>query len=266
MKITIKDFFAGMDDGYNTGIPSEERIKVLTMEKIKKSNKTKRSLSRIAGIAAVIAVICAISVAAYATITCYGYMNTEKMSQEELLEIMEVMERSGCYEVTDNKGNTHYYDSYGNEIMVLSPYEAKQYELEKMKAQADRCQAEAGDILDVDTLELMPQSITSVGTKDDGTIEDFLLTNGSMVLLHPNGAKGYKLNKGDVITLTVNATDACWLRFGVILEEECIEESAEKNQLHKFEYTVPKDGLYNFTLMYTSSDADNFTNCSITVQ
>lgn len=266
MKMTMKYFFDGSKEELRTDIPSTERIKALTMEKINQSVKPKRSVSRIVGIAAAIAIILTVSVAVYAARDWTGFMQTEKLSEQELSNIMEMIAHSGCAESTDSDGNTHYFDSYGNEIMVLSPSEVKQFEQAKERARADRCQAGAGEMLNVDTLDLMPVSITPVETDQRGRFADFLLANGNMALLHPKSDAGYQLKKGDTVTISLNATEACIVLFGVVFNGEMVEETAMKSQSHEFEYTVPEDGRYNFTLMYTSVDADNFTDCTINIE
>lgn len=265
MEITMKDFFDDSRESLNTNTSSAERITVLTMEKINQANKPKRSISRIVGIAAVIAIILTVSLGVYADRIWSGFMNTKGMSEQEILEIIRTIERSGCFESTDSNGNTHYYDSYGNEIMVLSPSEVKQFEQLKEKERVEQCQAGAGDMLDVGTLELLPFSITPVATNKNGEFEDFLLSVGNMVLLHPKGDDGYQLKKGDTVIISLDASNACWLSFGVVRDGKMVDKSATKTQFHEFEYTIIEDGQYNFTLMYTSSDADNFINCSITI-
>ena len=265
MKITMKDFFDDSKDGLNTDILAAERITVLTMEKINHARRSKRNISRIVAIAAAIAIICSVSVAAYAAKNWSGFMKTQEMSQQEIQEIIQTIERSGCAESTDAEGNTHYYDSYGNEIMVLTPFEVKQLEQRKEKEKLEQCQAAAGDLLDVKTLELMPFSITPVATNEDGAFEDFLLSVGNMVLLTPADGHGYPLKAGDTVTVSMDASDACWVQFGIVYDGKMVEEFSTKQQFHEFKYTITEDGKYAFTLMYTSSDADNFTNCRLTI-
>ena len=74
------------------------------------------------------------------------------------------------------------------------------------------------------------------------------------------------LEKGDVVKVSMKATDNCIVEFGAIQNGKMVKTNSMKNQTHSFIYTISEDGEYNFSLMYYSSDADNFTNCSIEIQ
>ena len=266
MKMNIKDFFIDSETNLCKDSSPAERIARMTMKKINAETTGRKYTPRFFAIAAVIAIVLAMSIAVYAAWNWTGFMNTQNMSDQQIQEIMQTIEHSCSYETTDKEGNTHYYNSDGKEIMVLTPTEVKQLELAKEKERIERCKAGAGDMLDVASLELMPINITPVGVNEDGTFEDFLLGCGNMILLHPTGEKSYLLEKGDVVKVSMDATDNCIVEFGAIQNGKMVETDSIKNQNHTFVYTISEDGEYNFSLMYYSSDADNFTNCSIEFQ
>lgn len=266
MKITMKDFFDSSKESRDTDMPSIERVKALTMDKINCSAKPIKRIPRVASMAAILAVILAVSVTAYAVNNWNGFMNTGNLSRQEIREIMDMIENSGCSESTAEDGSVHYFDSQGNEMMVLSQKEARQIERERQENKITHNQETAGHLLDIDTLEVMPHSITPITSDKAGNIEDFLMGNGSMVILHPKGENGYWLNKGETVTITLEATGDCVVEFGVVRNGKMRETSSTKTKLHEFSYIAIKDGLYCFTAMYYSASADNFSNCSITIK
>lgn len=266
MKLTIYDFFDTFreeaSDQSAAQEPSAERIKVLTMAKIDNTKKIHRPMRAITRIAAVIAAVLMLSAGAYAARNWTGFASTGTMRQEEIQQMMDQIETSGCSEKIDADGTVHYYDGNGTEFMVLSPEEAVRFEKARREKQN---QDAAQDLLDLRTLTVTPRAVTAVPTGEDATFGDFLLGNGSLVILHEEGETGYDLHAGDVVTITMDASDACIVEFGMALDGTLLEAETIKEQNFEKRFTIPEDGVYCFTLMYYSADCDNFTNGQIQI-
>lgn len=264
MRIMIKDFFRAYYAEPFSEMPSVERVKVLTMKKIQNTAETKKRMPRIVSIAAILAVVLATAAVGLAVSWHFGFISTAGMSEQQINALLERAEL-GAYEVTDEAGYIHFFDSDGKEVMVLSSEEFQRYEQAKEESNRRQIQDAAGHLVNADSISLMPRSITPIATDASGAFGDFLLANGDMVILHGEGEDGYVLKKGDTVTVSVEATGPCYVSFGVVLEKEMLNETTTKAQNHQFVYTAEKDGLYCFTLRYYSSDADNFTNGSIQI-
>lgn len=264
MNIPIKTFFDAYYADAHADMPPEERVKVLTMKKINSEEKKVRKMPKFAAVAAVLAVIILLSAVTYAAGYRTGLLRTEGLSLKEIETLItEHSIADGSHEFVDENGNTHVIDADGNEVMVLSPAEYFLYERSLMEEQRKKNREDAEDLLDldsVDAISVMPNSITPLPLDDSGNFGDFLLTNGDMVILHKEGAKGYQLKAGDTVSITVDASRECYVTFGIVRDGLMKEKSSMKDQSFCFEYTIPADGLYCFTLMYFSSDADNFTD------
>lgn len=87
-----------------------------------------------------------------------------------------------------------------------------------------------------------------------------------MVLLSPEDAKSYLLEKDNIVTISLNANDECILECGMIKEGKVIEEKTEKEQNHEYSFEITKDGDYNFYVMYYSSDKSIFTECTLDIK
>ena len=135
-----------------------------------------------------------------------------------------------------------------------------------MQAAHDRAVIESTSLIDVATMELIPNSITELGTDSEGNFPDFLLSNGHMALLHPEEGDFYDLKKGDVVELSVDSQEECYLVFSIFLDGKFIQEQNLWDQNHKFTYEAKEDGRYNFSIIYGSAAADSFTNGHMSIQ
>ena len=264
MKLSIYDFFEGFED--TTREPSAERIRELTMKKIESPEKIRKPARKISLAAAVIAAVLLLSVGVYAAWGWTGYLSTGDMSEWEIRELMEKVQYSGKSVSEDADGNVHYFDSEGREYMVLTREEARQFERAMEEAREKENQENAGDLIDTSKLVQQPRSITRMQTDEKGDFEDFLLGNGSMVILHDESANGYELSAGDMVTICVDASAACIVEFGMFRDGEMIESETVKMQDFEQTFAVPEDGTYCFTLMYYSADCDHFTECNLNIQ
>lgn len=267
MNIPIKDFFEAYHGDAHADMPPEERVKVLTMKKIKSEEKKVRQMPRFAAVAATLAVVILLSAVTYAAGYRSGLIRTDGLSLMEIEAlIVEHSIADGSHEFVDENGNTHVVDASGNEVMVLTPAEYRLYEWSRMEQLRKRNREDAKDLLDldsVDAISVMPNLITPNPVDEFGVFGDFLLTNGDMVILHKEGEKGYQLKAGEVVSIKVNTSRECYVTFGVVRDGRMTEKNSMRSQSFCFEYTVPADGLYCFTMMYFSSDAMNFTDGSI---
>lgn len=267
MKLTVHDFFDALDQEMSdlAHEPSVERIKVLTMKKIEETATVHRPMRRISRLCAAVITIIALSVAVYAAHNWNGFALTGTMSQDEIQTLMEQIEESGCEKRTDTDGTVHYFDSNGTEFMVLSAAESAQFEKAREKEQENQNQAAVQDVLDLESMTVMPRTVAPVAASPDGSVEDFLLGNGSLVILGESGNTGYDLRAGDAVTISATATDKCIVEFGIVEDRILIESDTIRSRQFKKTFIIPEDGVYFFTLMYFSSDSDNFTNCTIQI-
>ena len=247
---------------------SADRIKRETLEKIHSNAPTARFTGKIpkTGIAVALLALCISTTAAAGVVMRWtGFAYTEDLSTAEKETLMEDASTGYAGEmVNELDGSVHYLDENGNEILILSAEEAADYELAKRKADQQAVQ-ESTSLVDVTTLPLFPNGLTEVETGSDGQFADFMLGNGYMILLHPDGADGYRLNAGDVVTIQLEANDECGLGFDVFQEGSFLSEEVFLAAQHSYTFTAPDDGLYNFSVMYYSVAASIFTNCRIII-
>lgn len=278
MKIRISDMMDQMEctivelreqNGF-----SSQRIREKTLQKIHKNPTAFYFMGKLSkvgkiprvGIAIVALVFCfSITAAAGIIIKWNGFAYMDGLSRREKEAL--VKEAGAAYAgvmVDECDGSVHYLDKNGNEIMVLSAVEAAEYET-ALKEAAEQAVIESTSLIDVSALSLIPFSITEMETAEDGQLADFMLGNGHMVLLHPVGENGYRLVKGDTVTITLDMDNECYLEFGVYLNGNPVGEELCRTQRHCFHFTAAEDGLYNFSIAYGSIGAGMFTNCNITV-
>ena len=269
MKLTVYDFFDAFDEGNRGGMaqePSPERIRELTMKKIENAKKKNRPVRKTAVMAAALAAVCLLSATAYAAWSWNGFLSTDGMSQREIEEMMEKVQYSGGSVSVDSDGTVHYFDSEGKEVMVLMDAQAQQFE-QAMQEEREKWNREAAEnLIDLSTLPMEPRSITPVTTDESGSFEDFLLGNGSMVILYEADTNGYELHAGDVVTVRAEASDVCIVEFSMFQDGGLIEAETVKSQRFEQTFTVPEDGIYCFSLKYCSADCDQFTNCSLEIR
>ena len=269
MKIRISDMMDQVDGDLLGTEPIEtaslERIKEKTMMKIHKKEARHgwRGLTRKGMVAAGIAAALCISAGAYAVLNWDGFARTDDLTEQEIVQLLEKAEL-GQLEVEEADGTVHYLDQDGNEVMVLTAAEAAAYEKERLEA---REQAVIGStqLVDVSGMEFIPNSITEVDVDANGAFPDFALGNGHAILLYPEGEQGWQLSAGDVVTLNLNTDEACYLtvgqfRDGTLLEEHTVNGAAIRDSI-----TIGEDGVYAFSLIYASASANNFTDCSLTI-
>ena len=261
MKLTIYDFFEAYGEDALSQ-PSPERIRELTMKKIENAER-KQSRKPLLRVAAVLAAALLLSVGAYAAVEWHGFASTEGLSQREIDSLMESAQSVSSYSV-DAEGNVYYTAADGREIM-LTAEEAAELEQQRQQQKTLRLQSAAGELLDISTLPLEPTNITAISTKEGGGFEDFMLGNGSMVILHPAEEKGYALHAGDTVTITLDSNDKCRLEFSLIKDGAYVSSELVTSQHFEQSFVIEEDGLYCFTAEYYSAAASNFTGGSITI-
>ena len=110
------------------------------------------------------------------------------------------------------------------------------------------------------TLEARELAACLRAALDAGTFEDFLLGNGHMVLLHPAGADGYALQAGDIVTLSLEADEPCYLSFGLFRDGRFVQAETVRAAEHRHTFEISEDGIYCFTIEYLSVGVDELTH------
>ena len=245
-------------------IASCENINEATMKKLHdKPKTTKRTLkaSRLVLIAALIVLALSVTVSAAVKRHASDFTLTGGMSDAEIKEMIRDASR-GTWAVQETDGTMHYYDSDGNETMVLSKEEAEAYERAK-QAQREQTVKESTALVDLSTMPLLPKEVTELASGADGRIADFAISNGSLVLLHPEGKDAYELGAGDTVTITLDSNDECYLEFGSFKDGAFLGGETVHARQHSYTFTIEADGQYCFYVEYYSAGMSNFQNCAI---
>ena len=244
---------------------SVEHIKARIREKMHAAPARRRArrFPRMAVIAAILVLSLLGTGTAFAYVKWGGFALTDGMSKAQKRALL-ADNRAYAEALVSADGTVHYLDAQGNEVLVLSAEEAARYEREK-KAAREQAVQESTELLDVYTTTLVPSSVTELTTDVQGAFADFMLGNGHMVLLHPEGEEGYALQKGDVVTLSLTANDECILEFGMVRDGKAMEITSDRAKEHAQAFTAPEDGSYCFYVMYYSADKSAFTDGRLTI-
>lgn len=272
MKIKISDMMDQMEwevvELQERGGISPQRVREKTLQKIRNTpteTHFMRKISRMGIVAAVLVFCFSVTTAAGIIVKWNGFTYTDGLSRREKDALMEEAGTAYVGKVVNMlDGSVHYLDQEGNEILVLPAGEAAAYEAAG-KEEAERAVIESTSLIDASTLPLIPASITEIETAEDGQFADFILGNGHMTLLHPAGENGYRLRKGDTVTIRLDADNKCYLEFGVYLNGEFMREELYQARRHCYQFIAMEDGLYQFSVNYGSAGAGMFTDCSIMV-
>lgn len=247
---------------------SAYRIKTKTLNKIHELPSTARHVWKIpkAGIVIAVLALCISITAVAATATNWnGFAYTGDLSGREQKALMR--DATTAYPsavVNECDGSVHYLDKNGKEIMVLSAEEAMEYENARATAK-EQAILESTSLVDVSTLPLLPAGITEMETSADGKFTDFMMGNAHMVLLHPCRGDSYQLVAGDVVTITLDANDKCYLEFGVFQDGNFKGAETLLARQHCYTFIASEDGLYNFSVKYCSAGASSFINCIVAI-
>ena len=245
-------------------IASCENIKEATMEKLHEKAKTKkRSLkaSRLLLIGAMVVMALSVTVSASVKRHASDFTLTGGMSDAEIKEMIRDASR-GTWAVQESNGTMHYYDSDGNEIMVLSKEDAQAYERAR-QAQREQAVKDRTTLVDLSTMPLLPNEATELASGQDGRFEDFAISNGALVLFHPEGKDAYELKAGDTVTVTMDSNDECYLEFGCFKDGVFSGGETVHARQHSYTFKIEADGQYCFYVEYYSVGMSAFQNCSI---
>ncbi len=271
MKTKISDMMNCLEDSTvnirEMEVASIPNIKDATLQKIKKESTTatpqKRKFPKVGIPVAALAstFLVAGTVAAHFDWNGFAYLSNLSQSEQDAL----AQESHACMSFTDTEGNVHYFDANGNETKVLSAEEASAQALKAKEERGSRLR-ESTELVDIDTLSLLPSGITEMTTDALGQFENFALGNGYMVLLKPENQESYSLKKGDTVLIALNDEEECILEYGMIKDGVVIETGSVKMQKHLYSFEIPEDGAYNFYIMYYSANMGIFTDCTLIVE
>ena len=238
-----------------------ERIKELTMKKIHSGRKVRRPVRYIAVAAALIAAL-GISVAAVGG--HWGFTDTSDMSRWEINRLLKEYNTVEFTQMVAPDGSVSYMQG-GEVLFTLSAEEAAAYDEAKRESRRQAVR-DSTDKLDVDSMELFPASVTEIAVDGEGRFGDFLLSNGSTVLLCDTDGGEFSLAAGDTVSLSVKSGEASIIRYGLVLDGRMLEEVSLRGEELCHSFTIPSDGEYCFTLSYYSASADNFTEGKIVIK
>ncbi len=248
-------------DTFDRGGAYLERIKELSMKKIKSAPGRSRKSVKIVLIAAVL--IAALGVTAFAVADTWGFTDTSGMNRREINQLLKEHNTGSFTQLVAPDGSVSYMDG-GEVIFSLSAEDAAAYD-EALREEKQRKVRESTDKLDVDTMELFPNSVTEIAVDGEGCFGDFVLDNGNTVLLCAPGGGVFELEEGDSVSLSVSSGRVCYACFGIVQDGKMLEEVSIHSDVLAHSFTVPADGEYCFTLSYYSAGADNFTDGKIVI-
>lgn len=267
MKIRISDLMDHTTPGEINlemhSLVSAEAVQAATLQKLSAHRENRwLHLSKLGLIAAVVAGALCVTAAASAVLYWTGFAKTKNLNQADKESLLEQATSTSTMSV-DQGGNVYFTDHAGNEI-VLTAEEAAAAERARLEAWESSV-LKSTELVDLSTVEFLPASVTELATDDAGQFDDFLLGNAHMVLLHPAGEDGYLLQAGDTVTISLSATQKCYLGFGLFRDGRFIEAETIHAQAHSYTYEISEDGLYCFSLEYLSADADELTDGRLTI-
>lgn len=272
MEMKISDMMDHIQDGcvpiQIREIASCENIKEAAMEKLHQRAKTKKrplKASRLLLIAALIVLALSVTVSAAVKRHASEFTLTGGMSDAEIKEMIDDASR-GTWTVQETDGTMHYYDSDGNETMVLSKEEAEAYERAR-QARREQSVKESTTLVDLSTMPLMPNEATELSSGADGRFADFAISNGALVLLHPEGKDTYELKAGDTVTITLDdANEECYLEFGCFKDGAYLTAETVRAQELGYTFNIQADGQYCFYVENYSVSMHAFQNCAIVTE
>ena len=270
MEMKISDMMDHIQDGcvpiQIKEIASCENIREATMEKLYEKAKTKKrplKASRLLLIAALIVMALSVTVSAATTIRTGRFTLIGSMNDGEIKAMIHDASTAGTWAVEDTDGMRYYFDSDGNETMALPREEADAYERDK-QARLEQAVKESITLVDLSTMPLIPHEATELSSDADGRVADFAISNGALVLLHPEGQNAYELGAGDTVTLTLDdANEECYLEFGCFKDGAYLTAETVRAQEFGYTFNIQADGQYCFYVENYSVSMHAFQNCAI---
>lgn len=243
------------------------KLEVLNMTLGNTPSRRRSAGRRIAILAAAVALIAGLGMAAYAVITMDGFALTGDMPKASIDNMLEEYSPVTHMALVEPDGTVHYLDKQGNEIMVMTAEEAAKYEQEQREAKEDAVRSSTA-LIDVDTLPLIPNSVTELQIGADGSVPDFALGNGHMAVLCGADKKGWDLKAGDSLALTLASNDDCFLVFYVIRDGVMLTKEYDPARVrsHAFSFEAKEPGNYCLGLVYGSASASNFTKGTLLIE
>ena len=235
------------------------------MEKLHQRAKTKKrplKASRLLLIAALIVMALSVTVSAATTIRTGRFTVIDGMSDGEVKVLID--DASVVTTVLEEADGTRiYFDVNGNEMMVLSKEDAAAYERAR-QTQREQAVKESITLVDLSTMPLLPKEATELTSAADGRFADFAMSNGALVLLHPEGQNAYELKAGDTVTLTLDdVNEECYLEFGCFKDGAYLTAETVRAQEFGYTFNIQADGQYCFYVENYSVSMHAFQNCAI---
>ena len=268
MKIKISDMFDSVQD-IAPDIQEEkvpvDRVRKKVLEKIQQETMEDRRRRRIRKpvlIAVILAAALGLCGFAYAYVRWTGFSYTEGLTNEDKEALTEQASKTSSA-AEDSEGNVTYYDEEGNGITLTAEEdEAYREELRKEREQAVQ---DSTDKVDVSTFGFIPSGIAEITTDETGAFENFMMENGYVVILYPGQGESYKLSKGNVVTVNLQANDALNLEFGYIADGKAYDCGTVEGKEFAYKIVIPENGAYYFYIIHGSADVAEFSNCRITI-
>ena len=272
----MMDHYEENDILLEDGGASADRVLDRTMAKVRQAQRPRHIRRRAVLIAAACAVTVLLGCTAAAAVTrWHGFALLDEVSKEEQAEIIRAATTNLPTESIDADGTVTRCDGQGNVIDVMTAEEYREWEQAQIKAQ-DAAVIASTDLVDLSTFEVIPSSATEL-TVEAGAIPDMMLGNGALVVLKQANNAGWELQAGDQVTITVNGTEPCNFFFGLVRDQEVVDEGRVSRTLpdsHENDpaaatpahtFTIPENGTYYFVLEYGSIGVGTFTGNTITI-
>lgn len=215
------------------------------------------------------AIICCLLLAGVSTVAYAAYNHLggfsilDYLTKEEETKFVEEFSSAIGGEGIDEEGNHYYYDIEGNLLFQLTETEALAYEQDRSDKHKQSVQ-ESTNLLDLNSMELMPNGISNLTSDAKGSFPDFLLANGYMVILQQNSELGWNLQAGEKMTLSFTVDEESYVSIGVIKDSIMVATETVQEETIDYTFTANEDGIYYFSITYASAASGKFTDGFIT--
>ena len=270
MKLNIRDMMDTLDAPdiplREKHVVSADRIKEATMKKIPKTRRSRCGLLIAAACAAVLA-LSTVAMAGSGVFEDFALLDSLTPGEAEQFHRDHSIGKANSLVTKD--GTVQFFDANGSVIFEGTQAEAAEYERQLQELHTEELRASTA-LLDIDAWDsaLTPNSISEAVVSSDGTVPDFLTSNGNLVILTQEDGSGWTLQEGDVAALQFTTDEPCYAVFYLISEDGLVIQEAGnlgKMDVPRWETEIPDDGAYYFGVMYCSAASDTFRGGTISI-